>query len=170
MKLIPSLKTVEWSSTKSGDLLRVCVKKESFLGLATKNSSSGRTVAGMVTLREGSAPRFIPIQSTEGFVLSYGQEYAFHVPHTARFLSSFEDNAAAMGALVVANSGTLIRVSQEGAPCYYDIETGDSAHEVAGSECWVALDWEIKLVPQSADEPAFFSFCAAVRSASRSGR
>jgi hypothetical protein len=165
MKIIPPLSLVTLSDAAPGDLLRRRVFGESFLGIVGRlgDYSPPEVTLGIVALTQ-SPPSFLPTPSSGGTeaVLSYGKDYAFHVPPAARMRTSFEGGYGAFGALLVTAKRLMVKITSERVgTCFYDIVTGNlTTKNDFRSQFWAVLDWEIRLNSSAADAPPIFSFSA----------
>ena len=161
MNLIPALQTKPRKAAGPGELVWVREANNHCLGIATGDVGPGSR--GVVIL--SAPPEFRPTYSgNEGdFVLSYGKDWGIHLSSNARMITPFGISKLVPGGLIIGPSHTLMQLASNrlSNDPFLDISIGalfDQSMQL--TECWLCLDWEIRLDRQGPDSAPVFAFAA----------
>lgn len=166
MKLIPPLTTTLPGATSPGELIRIRHGRGQLALGIVASSVHGFGIVCLDLDPAEPSPGFLLIGTSHtDSMLSYGQDYAFHIPASVRVLTGFDQGFRADGLLIIDQDQALIRVRSlfHGMPGgFLNIRTGQFLDTARPSiQSWALLDWEIRLTSASPDVAPVYAFSAS---------
>jgi hypothetical protein len=167
MQLIPPLKALAMSAADPGDLVRTRIGGEWLPGLISTVAPD--KAAGVIIILEPQ-PGFTDLRyrpfptNSSPLVLSFGKNYAFRSPRSARTVVAISGEFEHNGAMLVGETDTLVRVFPAGSSdpvLFYNVANGICSLSSGDSRNRLALlDWDIQLSDAKKDDPPIFRFAA----------